>query len=221
MFSSSSKSDFQIQKDVNEEVKWDPSVTATHLSASVNDGIVTLRGTVPHYLEKGRAEDAAQRVAGVRAIANEIEVNIMGSYERGDEEIAAAALNALEWNYSTPKGIKVSVEKGWITLKGEADWDYQRNSARDCVSQLMGVCGVSNQMTLKTSVHVADVKSRIEEALRRSAQDEGKAIKVSILGDEVTLSGNVHSKSEKNDVRFAAWCAPGIMRVKNNLTISP
>lgn len=221
MFSISTKSDSQIQQDVTDEMKWDPSVTSTKVSANVSDGIVTLRGSVPHYLEKGRAEDAAQRVVGVRAVANEIEVNIMGSYSRSDEDIAEAALTALKWNYSTPAGTKISVEKGWITLKGEANWNYQRNAARDCVSQLMGVCGVSNEMTLKTTAHLADVKNRIEEALKRSAEKEGKAIKVSILGDEVTLSGSVHSKSERNDVRFAAWCAPGIMKVENNLTISP
>lgn len=220
MYNSSQKTDSQIQQDVLNEIKWDPSVTASEVSVTANDGIVTLRGSVPHYFEKSCAENAAQRVYGVRAVADEIEVNLMGSYQRSDEQIAEAALSALEWSYSAPKDVKIVVEKGWITLKGEAEWDYQRNAAKDAVSQLMGVCGVTNNITIKSKVQPSDIKIRIEEALKRSAEIEGQNISVSVKGNKVTLTGNVHSLSESDDARHAAWMAPGVMTVENKLRIS-
>lgn len=220
MSTSVQKTDSQIQKDVINEIKWDPSITASEVSVTAHDGVVTLRGSVPHYFEKSSAENAAQRVSGVRAVADEIEVNMMGSYQRSDEQIAEAALSALAWSYSAPKDLKVSVDKGWITLKGVADWDYQRNAAKDAVSQLMGVCGVSNYIGIKSKVQPTDIKTRIEEALRRSAETEGQKISVSVDGDKVTLTGNVYSFSESEDARHAAWMAPGVMSVENNLKIS-
>lgn len=216
----SQKTDTQIQQDVLNEIKWDPSITASEVSVTANDGVVTLRGSVPHYFEKSSAENAAQRVSGVRAVADEIEVNMMGSYERSDEQIAEAALSALEWSYLAPKDIKVTVEKGWITLKGETEWDYQRTAAKDAVSQLMGVCGVSNYISIKSKILPSDIKRRIEEALKRSAETEGQKITVFVEGDKVTLTGNVHSFAELEDARHAAWMAPGIMSVENNLKIS-
>ena len=220
MYHFTQKTDSQIQQDVINEIKWDPSITASEVSVTANDGIVTLRGSVPHYFEKSSAENAAQRVAGVRAVADEIEVNMMGSYERSDEQIAEAALSALKWSYSAPKDIKVTVEKGWITLKGEAEWDYQRNAAKDAVTQLMGVCGVTNSISIKSKIQPSDIKDRIEEALKRSAETESHKIHVSVKGDKVTLSGNIHSLAESKDARHAAWMAPGIMTVENNLKIS-
>jgi osmotically-inducible protein OsmY len=220
MYNFSQKTDSQIQQDVINEIKWDPSVTASEVTVSTNDGIVTLRGSVPHYFEKSSAENAALRVAGVRAVADEIEVNIMGSYGRSDEQIAEAALSALEWSYSVPKDVKVTVEKGWITLRGEVEWDYQRIAAKDSVSQLMGVCGVSNNISIKSKIQPADIKSRIEEALKRSAENESQKISVLVKDDKVTLTGNVHSLSESDDAAQAAWMAPGVMTVENNLKIS-
>lgn len=220
MFNFFQKTDQQIQRDVMNELRWNPGITAAQISVTTNDGIVTLRGTVPHYFEKTIAVQSAQRVGGVRAVANEIEVNLLGSYERTDEDIAKAALTALEWNYQVPDGIKVTVEKGWITLKGEADWDYQRNAARDTVSPLMGVCGVSNDITIKTRILPSDIKDRIEAALKRSAEGEGRNISVDVKGNRVILSGNVHSFSEIEDARFAAWSAPGVMIVENNITLA-
>ncbi len=220
MFNFFSKTDSQIQQDVINEIKWDPSVTSSQLIVTANDGIVTLRGSVPHFYEKSLAEDAAQRVGGVRAVADEIEVNLIGAYNRSDEQIAQSALSALEWSYSVPQDIKVTVEKGWITLKGECDWDYQRTAAKNAVSQLMGVCGVTNNIAIKSKILPSDVKSRIEEALKRSAEAEGRKISVSVNGDKATLSGNVHSFAELEDARHAAWMAPGIMSVENNLKIS-
>ena len=215
-----SKTDAQIQQDVINEIKWDPSVTSSQVSVLANDGIVTLRGSVPHYFEKSQAENAAQRVGGVRAVVDEIEVNLMGSYQRSDEQIAEAALDALEWSYSAPKGIKVTVENGWISLKGDAEWDYQRSAAEDSVSKLMGVCGVTNNISIRSKVQPSDIKSRIEEALKRSAESEGRKISVSVKGDRAILEGNVHSFGEYEDAGHAAWMAPGIITVENNIKIA-
>ncbi len=220
MFNLLDKTDSQIQADVMNELLWDPSVTADQVSASVKNGIVTLRGNIPHYSEKLSASQAAQRVGGVRAVADEIEVKLLGSYERSDEDIASAALNALKWGYSVPKGIKVKVDHGWVTLGGVADWDYQRNAAKDAVSQLMGVRGVSNDISLHPKIQPSDITTRIKNALKRSAENEGRDIAVKVEGDEVSLSGEVHSSSEMEDARFAAWMAPGVMRVTNNLRIT-
>lgn len=225
MYNVFDKTDTQIQEDVINELKWDPSVSAEDMHVYVKEGIVTLRGAVPHYYEKLQAEKAAQRVAGVRAVANEVEVNMMGSYERSDEQIAEAALDALEWSYSVPETIQVSVENGWVTLRGKTNWDYQRNAAKNAISQLMGVCGVTNNITLNNDtqtqpVSPSDVRLRIEEALKRSAESEGRRISVTVDGDTAILSGNVHSFAESDDAREAAWMAPGIMYVENNLKIS-
>jgi osmotically-inducible protein OsmY len=220
MFNFFKKTDEQIQQDVTSELKWNPRVTANQITVTTKDGVVTLRGSVPHYFEKNSAEETAQRVGGVRAVADELEVNLLGSYERSDSDIAAAAIQALDWNYEVPEGVKVAVEKGWITLKGETDWDYERNAARDAVKSLMGVRGVSNEITLKARVRTSDIKTRIEDALKRSAESEGREIKVAVNGSKVTLTGNVHSYSEIEDAKFAAWGAPGVMVVENNLKIA-
>lgn len=220
MFNLFLKTDSQIQQDVINEIKWDPSVTSSQVSVTVNDGIATLKGSVPHYYEKSLAEDAAQRVGGVRAVTDEIEVNLMGENNRSDIQIAESALSALEWSYSVPKEVRVTVEKGWITLKGETDWDYQRTAAKDAVSQLLGVCGVTNNITIKSKTLPSDIKTRIEEALQRTAEAEGRKISVSVSGDKATLTGNVHSFAELEVARHAAWMAPGIMSVENNLKIS-
>jgi osmotically-inducible protein OsmY len=220
MFNFFKKTDEQIQKDVTNELKWNPGVDANQITVTAKDGVVTLRGSVPHYFEKNSAEESAQRIGGVRAVADELEVNLLGSYERNDSDIAAAALQALDWNYAVPEGVKVTVEKGWLTLKGQAEWDYERTAATDAVKPLMGVCGVSNEMTLKTKVQPSDVKTRIQDALKRSAESEGREIGVMVSGDKVTLSGNVHSFSEVEDARFAAWCTPGVMNVQNDLKIA-
>lgn len=220
MFNFFDKSDTQIQHDVVHELKWDPSVSSSQITVSTRDGIVTLRGSVPHYNEKITAEDAAQRVSGVRAVADEIEVNLMGSYERTDEDIARVALDTLEWNYSVPRHLKVTVEKGWITLKGEAEWDYQRVAANNAVKSLMGVRGVTNSIALKSTIHLSDVKARIEEALKRSVDRETSKISVTVRGSIVTLTGYVHSFGEIADAGLAAWNAPGVTAVENNLKMS-
>ncbi|MBY0414124.1 MAG: BON domain-containing protein [Bdellovibrionales bacterium] len=224
MFNFFEKKDSKIQDDVVKELKWDPSITSEQITVTVKDGIVNLRGNVPHYYEKSTAENAAQRVGGVRAVTDEIEVNLMGTYERDDSDIAEAALTALKWNYSVPKGIHLAVEKGWITLKGETEWEYQRHAAKNAVSQLMGVIGVSNDITLtpnsKPHAKITEVENNIQDAFKRSAKTEGNNIEIKIKGNQVTLSGKVHSYSEIEDASFAAWCSPGVFQVENNLEIT-
>jgi osmotically-inducible protein OsmY len=214
------KSDSQIQQDVMNELKWDPSVTPTGINVTSMDGIVTLRGTVPHYFEKITAEDATRRVRGVRALADELEVNLMGSYERSDEDIARAALSALEWNYQIPQGVSVTAEKGWVTLRGDADWAYERTAAENAVGRLMGVRGVTNSIALRPGVQSSDIKTRIEEALKRSAESDGRKVSVAVDGAQVTLSGNLESYAEIEDARLAAWNAPGVTSVKDNLKLA-
>lgn len=218
MFNVFNKSDSDVKQDVLNELLWDPSVSSSQVKVVAKDGVVTLTGTVPHYAEKQAAEHAAQRVGGVKGVADELEVK--GFFDKTDEEIARVALNALKWNYSVPDDVKVSVSKGWLTLEGEAEWDYERNAAKNAVCDLLDVRGVTNNIKLTSKVQTDDIKTRIEEALKRSAEAEGREIKVSVKGDKVTLTGKVHSISEKDDARMAAWMAPGIMTVDNNLTIS-
>ncbi len=217
MFNFFDKSDAQIQKDVLSELKWDQSLTPSNMTVTAKDGVVTLRGNVPHYYEKTIAEKAAQRVGGVRAVANEIEVQILGPNEKRDEDIATAAANALQWNYQVPETLKISVDKGRITLRGEVQWDYQRTAAVNTLSRLIGVQSVNDLTTIVSKIQSSDIKTRIEEALKRSAENEGRQINVTVKGDTVTLTGNVHSFSESEVARFAAWNAPGIMHVENQL----
>ncbi len=219
MFNFFGKSDAQIQTDVMNELKWDPSVNMAAVTSTTDNGIVTLRGTVSHFWDKTLAEGAAQRVGGVRAVADEIVVEITGPHEKSDEEIAEAALNALKWNYAVPNDIMVSVDKAWVTLRGEVEWDYERNAARNAVSRLIGVKGVLNAITFKPSVKAEDVQSQIEAALKRSAEVEGRKIKVTVSGSHVTLTGDVHSFSEIGDAGLAAWNAPGVTRVENELKL--
>lgn len=218
MFNYFNKTDTEVKQDVLNELMWDPSVSAGQVKVTAKNGVVSLTGSVPHYIEKLAAERAARRVGGVRGVADELEVK--GALDKTDEEIATAALNALRWNYSVPNDIKVTVSEGWVDLDGEAEWDYQRNSAQYAVSELLGVRGVSNRIKLKSALLPSDIKTRIEEALKRSAEAEGRKINVAVKDDRVILSGNVHSISESEDVRLAAWKAPGVRFVENNLTIS-
>ena len=219
MFNFFQKTDAQIQQDVMNELDWDPSVTSGHITATSRDGIVTLYGSVPHFSEKSVAEEAAQRVGGVRAIADKLTVDLMGSYDRSDADIANATLSALEWSYAVPKNLKVTVENGWVTLNGEVEWSYQRNAAKNSIQKIMGVCGIKNEITIKSKVEVADVKKCIEEALKRSAENEEQNIYVEVSGDKVILTGNVHSFSESAEAGLAAWNAPGVNTVENNIYI--
>ena len=215
------KTDSQLQKDVLAELAWEPAVNAAHIGVEVTDGIVTLAGHVDTYAEKWDAERATQRVSGVKALAVEIDVKLLTAFKRTDADIARAAESALQWTTYLPKdSIKIMVEKGWITLRGETEWAYQREAAKDAVRYLMGVTGVSDQIALKTKVAASTVKSDIEAALKRRATNEAHAITVAVKGTDVTLSGKVHSWAERDLAEHSAWCTPGVSNVVDNIKVT-
>ena len=214
------KTDAQLQLDVIAELKWEPSVNAAQIGVEVKDGVVTLAGHVSSYAEKYDAERAAQRVSGVKALAVEMDVNLPGSSKRTDGDIARSAENVLEWSTYLPKNcVKVKVENGWITLSGEVDWQYQRTAAADAVRYLWGVTGVSDQILVKSKVSTSAVKSDIEAALKRRAHSDAQSIAVKVQGADVTLTGQVHSWSERDLARYAAWNTPGVRKVVDNITV--
>ena len=214
------KSDSQLKRDVESELEWDPSIDATHVGVAVKDSVVTLSGHLDSFAEKFAAERAAQRVQGVKAVAVELDVRLGASSQRIDADIALAAESALKWHTLVPEErIKVMVEKGWITLSGEVDWEYQRNHAFKAVRSLLGVTGVSNNITLKPQVTPANVSARIQGALQRQAEREAKGIEVMVSGHTVTLRGRVNSWAERTAAQGAAWSAPGITSVINELRV--
>ncbi|MFZ3230207.1 MAG: BON domain-containing protein [Pseudobdellovibrio sp.] len=215
------KTDSQIQADVIQELKWDPSVTHEHIGVSVADGIVTLSGTIPSFIEKSAAEKAVERVSGVEAIVEKIEVRLPGVHIRDDQEIAKTITNQFKWNIQIPDdSIKAKVEEGFVTLTGEVDWEYERAAAENCVKGLTGVIDIANEIKLKEkSIDPQVVKHRIEEALKRKAEREAKRISVVVHGSRVILSGNVHSFNDMQDAKGAAWSAPGVTSVENNINI--
>jgi osmotically-inducible protein OsmY len=212
------KTDAQIQTDVMLELKWDASVTHEHIGVAVLDGVVTLSGTVPSYIEKSAAEKAAQRVAGVKAVVEKIEVKLPGSLQRDDHDIARAIIDQFRWHSQVPDDlVKVSVENGWVELTGEVEWDFQRRAAADAVRGLMGVKGIANKIAIKPkAVQPYVIKDNIEEALKRAAEREANRISVEVRGTRVVLSGNVRSFAEWRAVKGAAWSAPGVTSVDDN-----
>jgi osmotically-inducible protein OsmY len=195
-------------------------VTASDINVAAHDGVVTLSGRVLHYAEKWAAERATQRVEGVKAIAEEMEVHLIGAHDRKDSDIAQAVVNSLRWHVWVPKQVQATVENGWVTLTGSVTWEYERNSAKDAVSFVCGVKGVSNNITLKPSVKPTAVKDAIEKALKRDAEIDAKNIRVSADGGKVTLAGTVRSWDERDEARSAAWNAPGVTEVENDLVVS-
>ena len=213
------KTDTQLQKDVMDELKWEPCVTATEIGVSVAHGVVTLNGTVATYAEKCAAEKATQRVQGVKAIAEEITIKPFGIHVKTDAEIAEAAVTSLKAHVWVPTDIQATVENGWVTLKGHVHWEFQQRAAMGAVRFLAGVKGVSNHITLKPTAQPSAVKDLIEKALVRNAEIDAGHVKVTADGGAVTLSGNVRSWGEKDQAGTAAWSAPGVNSVRNDIAV--
>ena len=212
------RKDEQIQQDVLAELKWDARVQPNEIGVSVKDGIVTLTGWVDSFLKKWSAEEAALRVRGVKAVANDLEVRL--STQQTDPDIANAVLHALEWDAGVLLDkIQVAVSKGWVTLKGEVEWQYQREDAERVVRRISGVKGVSNLIVVKPRVSPTELKKKIEEALVRSAQLDAAKINVEIQGSKAILKGSVRSWAEKQEAERAAWSAPGITAVENRIML--
>jgi osmotically-inducible protein OsmY len=215
------RSDNSLRDDVLLELKWDPKISsASDIGVAVKDGVVTLTGFVPSFWEKDAAEKAAKRVYGVKGVANDIEVKLF--WQRTDPEIARAAVRELESHVSIPADrIKVTVKDGWVTLEGTVDWEYQKSLAESAMKKLKGVSGVTNKIQVTPKASAAEVKSKIEEALRRSAELDARRITVKIEGSTVKLYGSVSSWAERDEAERAAWSAPGTTMVENHILVNP
>ena len=213
--------DRQLQQDVLAELNWEPAVTAAHIGVTASAGVVTLSGHVDSYAGKVAAEQAARRVKGVKAVAEEIEVRLPFDVERSDDEIAAAAIDRLAWNVSLPRdSIKVRVEHGWVTLTGEVAWGYQKAAVEEDIRPLLGVVGVSNQTTIKSRVNTANLSDDITHALHRSWFFDPDNISVRADGGRVRLTGTVHSPHDRQVAAITAWSAPGATEVQNDIIVT-
>jgi osmotically-inducible protein OsmY len=214
------RTDVEIKEDVLDELAWQPNIDETEIGVIVEDGVVTLSGVVNSYSKKLAAEKAVKGVMGVKALAGDIEVKFGNAYKKTDKEIAKAVVDALEWSSSIPeKDISVKVEDGWVYLSGEVKWNYQKNAAKRAVESLLGVKSVLNNISIKQEVKPFEVKDKIKKAFERSAEIDANNIIVVTDGHKVTLRGKVHSIKEKEDAESAAYNAPGVFDVKNELKV--
>ena len=214
------KTDADLKRDVTAELAWDPAVKSTAIGVAVKDGVVTLSGHLETFAEKHAAERALGRVAGVKAIALELDVKLSFDHKRSDTDIAVSAEQALKWSTLVPvEAIRLTVDHGSVTLQGEVEWDYQRRSAEKAIRPLMGVVGISNEITLRVRPRASDLSRKIQEALTRQALREAKHIQVAVDGTTVTLSGTVHSWQERAAAQGVAWSAPGVHAVINELRV--
>jgi osmotically-inducible protein OsmY len=214
--------DSDIKRDIEDELRWDPDIDATDIGVAVHNGVVTLSGFVRSYAQKTEAERDAKRVAGVLGVANDIEVRLPVLDQRPDPEVARDAVNALkaELPFSS-ENIRVVVRDGWLTLEGTVEWNYARERAEASVKRVRGVKGVTNAIALKPTVQPHEIRRKIEDALRRSAEIDASRITVETNGSEVILRGTVKSWAERQEAERAAWAAPGVTRVDNRIAISP
>lgn len=215
------KTDLQLQQDVVEELKFEPSIREEEIGVAAEDGVVTLTGFVDSYVERFTAERVAERVGGVKAIADEIKVKLPGTHQRTDTEIAHAAVNALRWDIQVPDDrIKISVDAGWIALDGETDWQYQKRAAEDAVRNLTGVKGVSNLISVKPKkVSTFEVSQKIKDSLRRHAARDADKVTIEAKDGRVTLRGIVSSFTERKDAEHAAWQAQGVTSVDDQIAV--
>lgn len=214
------KSDSQIQKDVMEELKWQPYLSASEIGVAVKNGVVTLSGQVDSYARKLAAENAAKKVSGVKAVAEDIQVGFSSMFQKTDAQIADAVVNALKWHSGVQEEkIKIKVEDGHVKLEGEVEWEYQRTSAKSAIENLTGVRSVVNLITVKPKIAVSEIQNKITAAFHRSATIDSEKVAAEVNGSKVILRGTVRSFAEKEDAQSAAWNAPGVTSVENRLEI--
>jgi osmotically-inducible protein OsmY len=217
----STRSDEEIQRDVLDELKWDARVRPNEIGVAVKDGVVTLTGWIDSYLKKIAAEEDAYHVPGVKAVVNDIEVRLPGSAQRSDPDLAKAVLDALKWDAGIPTDkIQVTIDHGWVTLKGEVEYYFQKRDAERAVERLSGVRGVTNLLVVKSQPTPSDLKEQIEKALVRNAETDARRITVEVVGSKVILRGTVSSYAEKKAAEEVAWSAPGVTEVDNRIIVS-
>ncbi|RPH61757.1 MAG: BON domain-containing protein [Acidobacteria bacterium] len=216
------KTDSDIKRDVEAELRWSPEIDETDIAVKVNGGVVALSGFARSYYDKYQAEATVKRVAGVAGVANDVEVRLPQGGETSDPETAREAVTAIKLALPVShESIKVLVHKGRVTLEGTVEWQYLKEAAETAVRRLRGLTGVSNLITIRPRVSTTDIQHKIEDAFRRNAEVDAKHISIEARGSEVTLRGNVRSWGEREQAQRTAWSAPGVTQVKNQITVGP
>jgi len=214
--------DTELRRRVLAELDWEPTVDTSAIGVAAKDGVVTLSGSVTSYAQKKNAERATKRVSGVMAVAEDLAIRLPGIAERGDTDIAQSVLSTLRFHVSVPcDKIQVTVEGGWLTLDGDVEWQFQKVAAENAIKYTMGIKGITNRITVKPRVNAADVKSKIQSAFTRHAQLDSNKIKVEATDSRVVLRGSVRSWQEREDAEVAAWSAPGVSKVDNEVVVGP